>query len=60
MIAARVAAKLREEGDEVELEKGGLGELSVEADGRKLYDSNRLWYPSPGSVIRRVKTARQG
>ncbi len=55
-----MAAKLREEGDEVELEKGGLGELSVEADGRKVYDSSRVWYPSPGAVIRRVKAARQG
>ena len=57
MIAARVAAKLREDGEEVEMERGGFGELSVHADGRKVADTSRLWYPSPGSVVERAKAA---
>ena len=35
--------------------KGGLGELRVAVDGRDVVDSNRLWYPSPRSVVDRVR-----
>ena len=56
MIATRAAAELREEkGVEVELRKGGLGELSAEVDGRRVVDTNRLWYTTPGSVVRKVR-----
>jgi len=56
MIAARVAERLRTETlSEVELRKGGLGELSVEIDGRKVINTNRFWYPSPNSLFQQVK-----
>ena len=58
MIAARVAERLRNETQsEVELRKGGLGELSVEIDGRKIVTTNPFWYPTPNSVFQRVKQA---
>ena len=57
MIAARVAAKLREDGTEVGMEKGGLGELSVHADGRKVAEASRIWYSRPGSIVKRAKAA---
>jgi len=34
--------------------KGGLGEFSVLIEGIKLIDTNRLWYPRPSRVVRRV------
>lgn len=56
VIAARVAAQLRENpGGRVELQHGGLGELSVQVDGRTVYDGNRLWYPLPGTVVAAVR-----
>jgi len=56
MNAARVAERLRTETlSEVELRKGGLGELSVEIDGRKVINTNRFWYPSPNSLFQQVK-----
>lgn len=56
MIAARVAERLRSETQsEVELRKGGLGELSVEIDGRKVVTTNPFWYPTPNNVFQRVK-----
>jgi len=56
MIAARVAAQL--EGDatlDVRKVKGGLGELRVTVDGTDVVDTNRLWYPTPTSVVERVR-----
>jgi len=51
-----VAARLRSETkSEVELRKGGLGELSVVIDGQKVVDTNRFWYPTPTSVFQQVK-----
>ena len=35
--------------------KDGLGELSVYIDGQKKIDTNRLWYPSPGKVVKKVR-----
>lgn len=56
MIASRVAAQLRKENNvETEIVRGGLGELSVHVDGQKDIDTNRLWYPLPGNVAKRVQ-----
>lgn len=56
MIAARVADQLRSDTDaQVELVKGGLGEFSAYIDGRKVIDTNRLWYPTPGKVVKKIK-----
>jgi hypothetical protein len=56
-IAARVAAKLSQPDVKVETVKGGLGELSVELDGTRVFTSNRLFYPTPTNVIQKVKEA---
>jgi len=51
-----VAARLRTEAKaEVELRKGGLGELSVVIGGQKVVDTNRFWYPTPNSIFQQVK-----
>lgn len=56
-MAARVAAELRKEGGiEVEKVRGGLGEFSVFIDDRKVIDTNRFWYPTPGKVVSKVRT----
>ena len=47
----------RDGGVEVETVKGGLGELSVSIGDRKVVDTNRLWYPTPGSVLKKVRAA---
>jgi hypothetical protein len=58
LIAARVAANLWQEPDlTVETVKGGLGELSVSIDGSKVFEGSRLWYPTPGGVIKKVRAA---
>jgi hypothetical protein len=58
LIAARVAADLSQEPNvRVETIKGGLGELSVGVDGSKVFESSRLWYPTPGGVIKKVRAA---
>ena len=55
-IAARVAERLRSETEsEVELRRGGIGELSVAIDGQKVVKTNRFWYPTPTSVYQQVK-----
>lgn len=56
MMASRVAAQLSKENDvETEIVRGGLGEFSVYIDGQKVIDTNRLWYPLPGNVVKRVQ-----
>ena len=56
MIAARVAAELSADPTlDVHRQTGGLGELRVQVDGDNVVDTNRLWYPSPASVVERVK-----
>jgi hypothetical protein len=40
---------------EVEVVKGDFHELSVEIDGEKVIDTNRLWYPLPSSLVRRTR-----
>jgi len=53
-----VAADLSQEPDlTVETVKGGLGEMSVAIDGSKVFESSRLWYPTPGGVIKKVRAA---
>jgi hypothetical protein len=57
MMASRVAAQLRRETDaQVETIKGGLGEFSVYIDERKVIDTNRLWYPTPSKIVKKIKT----
>ena len=56
MIAARVAAQLRADANlSVQRQKGGLGELRVTVDGADVVDTNRMWYPTPTSVVDRVR-----
>ena len=55
-MASRVAAQLsKENGLEVETARGGLGEFSVSIDGRKVVDTNRLWYPTPSKVVAKTR-----
>lgn len=55
-MASRVAARLRNETDaQVELVKGGLGEFSVDIDERKVISTNRLLYPRPSKVGRKIR-----
>jgi hypothetical protein len=55
-MAARVAAELRKEPNvEVQTIKGGLGEFSVSVGDQKIIDTNRLWYPRPSKVIRKLR-----
>jgi hypothetical protein len=57
-MAARVAAQLRKTpGVQVESVKGNLGEFSVSMDGRMLVNTARFWYPWPGKVIQKLRTA---
>ena len=47
---------MRQENDvEVEVVKGGLLELSVAVDGKKVIDTNKLWYPLPSSLAKRTR-----
>jgi len=55
-MASRVAAQLRKDNNvEVETVRGGFGEFSVYIDQQKVIDTNRLSYPSPGKVVKRVR-----
>ena len=56
MIAARVAADLEHLPNvEVQTKKGGLGELSVDVDGKRAFTGSRIWYPTPSAVIKKVR-----
>ena len=56
-MASRVAAQLRKDNNaQVETVKGGLGEFSVYFDDQKVIDTNRLWYPTPGKIVKKVQT----
>ena len=51
-----MAAQLsQDESLEVHRQRGGLGELRVSVDGTDVVETNRLWYPTPGSVAERVR-----
>ena len=55
-MASRVAAELKKETDvQVEIVRGGLGEFSVHLDDRKVIDTNRLWYPTPSKIVKKMK-----
>ena len=55
-MASRVAAQLRKENKaQVEVVRGGLGEFSVYVDDRKVIDTNRLWYPTPSKIVRKIQ-----
>ena len=55
-MASRVAAQLRKETDaQVETVRGGLGEFSVHIDGQKVIDTNRLWYPTPSKIVKKMQ-----
>ena len=55
-MASRVAAQLRKENNaQVEVVRGGLGEFSVYVDDQKVIDTNRLWYPTPGKIAKKVQ-----
>lgn len=61
MMASRVAAQLRKENDvEVETVRGGLGEFSVYIDDQKVIDTNRLWYPTPSKIVKRIQALLAG
>jgi hypothetical protein len=61
MMATRVAAQLKSETDaQVEVVKGGLGEFSAYIDDQKVVDTNRLWYPTPNKVVKKVKALLAG
>lgn len=49
------AALKRENNLDVELVKGGLGELSVHFDDQKVVDTTRFLYPSPGKIVKKVQ-----
>jgi hypothetical protein len=56
MMASRVAAQLRRENNvQVETVRGGLGEFSVYIDDRKIIDTNRLWYPTPSKIVKKIQ-----
>jgi hypothetical protein len=40
---------------QVEVIKGDFLELSVDIDGQKVIETNRLWYPLPSSLVRRTR-----
>jgi hypothetical protein len=55
-MAASVAAKLRHEPDvQVETVRGGFGEFAVLIDDQTVVNTNRLWYPNPVKVVRKVR-----
>ena len=61
MTASRVAAQLNKESNmEVETVKGGLGEFSVYMDGRKVIDTNRLWYPTTNKIVKKIRVLLAG
>jgi hypothetical protein len=55
-MASRVAAELRKDDLAVETKRGGLGEFSVSVNGQKVIETNRLLYPIPGRVIKKVRS----
>jgi hypothetical protein len=51
-----VAADLEQDAEvEVQIKKGGLGELSVDVNAQRVFTGSRLWYPTPTSVINKVR-----
>ncbi len=58
MVATRLAATLTEQdGLDVELRWGGIGELSVWLDDRRIVNTNRFWFVRTDDLARRVRAA---
>lgn len=58
IVATRVAETLRaEDGLDVEMRWGGLGELTVWLDGERIIKTNRFWFTSGEEIVRRVRAA---
>ena len=56
MMASRVAAQLSKENNiDVETIKGGLGEFSVYIDSEKVIDTNRFWYPTVNTTVKKLQ-----
>ena len=55
-----MAARLRKDGIEVELVRGGFGELRAQVDGRNVYEGHRFLYSLPGPIVRAVREALRG
>ena len=56
-----MAARLKGEPNaEVEMRRGGLGELSVHIDGQKVVETRRLWFTTSKSIVSRVRAALDG
>lgn len=61
MIAARVAAQLETDAAlQVHRQKGRFGELRVVVDGTDVADYTLRWYPTPASVVERVRAHLRG
>jgi hypothetical protein len=52
-----VEAELKKEGIDVETVRGGMGELSVSIDDRKVVKSNRFFSPSADGFLKKVRAA---
>ena len=56
-----MAARLKGEPNaEVEMRRGGLGELSVQIDGQKVVETRRFWFTTSNSIVSRVRAALDG
>lgn len=56
-----MAAKLRKDPEvEVETVSGDFLEFSVYVDGAKVIDTNRLLYPGPNKMVKKVQAALGG
>ena len=56
-----MAARLKGEPNvEVEMRRGGLGELSVRIDGQKVVETRRFWFTTSNSIVSRVRAALDG
>lgn len=61
VVARRVAARLRaEDGAEVEMRRGHLGELSIEVDGRRVVDTHPFWFAWTDPLVESVRAALRG
>jgi hypothetical protein len=57
MIATRVVAQLTADSNlRARREKGSFGELRVAIDGVDVFAANALWYPTPSTVIAKIRS----
>ena len=50
-------AELKKEGVDVETVRGGMGELSVSIDDRKVVKANRFFAPTSDGFLKKVRAA---